>query len=64
MITNPQDFHGLSKWRAQDLAEFRSLVFRLVSIDGDIFLGYPADKREDRICVEIEKGSVVKATIQ
>jgi len=63
-MTNAQEFISLSKHRAQDLAEFKSLVFRLVSVDGEIFLGYPEDKRDDRICVEIEKGSVIKAVIQ
>jgi hypothetical protein len=60
-----EDFIGVSKFKAHDLAEANSLVYRLVSVDGAIFLGYPTDEpRTDRICVEIENGVVVKATIQ
>jgi|HubBroStandDraft_5_1064220.scaffolds.fasta_scaffold1218044_1 hypothetical protein len=59
------NFLNLSKFKAHDLAEANSLVYRLVSVDGAIFLGYPTDEpRTDRICVEIENGVVVKATIQ
>jgi hypothetical protein len=60
-----EDFIGVSKFKAHDLVEANSLVYRLVSVDGAIFLGYPTDElRTDRICVEIENGVVVKATIQ
>ena len=59
-----EEFLNVSKRTAQDMAEFKSLVFRLVSIDGEIFLGYPEDTRTDRICVEVEKGKVVVASIQ
>lgn len=58
------DFIGLSKKRAQDLAEAKYMIFRLISVDGEAFLPYPDDKRDDRICCEIEKSKVVKATIQ
>lgn len=57
-------FLGLTKKRAQDKAEEMNLIFRLVSVDGASFLGYPEDKRDDRVCVEIEASAVVKATIQ
>jgi hypothetical protein len=65
-MATASEFLGLSKKRAQDVAEFKSLVFRLVSVDGERFLGYPPEDetRNDRICVEVEKGAVVKATIQ
>jgi len=65
MIT-ADNFMGLTKKRAQDLAEAKSMIFRLISIDGDSFLPYPemTDKREDRICVEIENSKVIKAIIQ
>jgi len=63
-MATPEEFIGVSKHKAQDLAEYKSLVFRLVSVDGEVFLGYPEDVRTDRICVEIEKGKVVTATIQ
>jgi hypothetical protein len=60
-----EDFIGVSKRAAQDKSESLNLIFRLVSVDGVIFLGYPTDEpRTDRICVEIENGVVVKATIQ
>lgn len=64
MSADATKFLNLTKRSAQDLAEFQSLVFRLVSVDGERFLGYPDDTRTDRICVEIEKGTIVKATIQ
>lgn len=59
-------FLGLTKKGAQNKAEAMNLIFRLVRIDGADFLGYPSedDKREDRICVEIDNGNVSKATIQ
>lgn len=58
------DFIGLSKKRAQDVAEYNSLIFRLVRVDSEEMLGYPTDTNAERICVEIEKGIVVKASIQ
>jgi hypothetical protein len=63
-MTDANGFVGLSKTRAQDKAEAMNLIFRLVSVDGNSFLGYPEDTRDDRVCVEIQSGSVVKATIQ
>jgi len=57
-------FLGLTKKGAQNKAEEMNLIFRLVSVDGSNFLGYPEDNRDDRICVEIDKGAVTKATIQ
>jgi hypothetical protein len=57
-----EDFLGLSKKGAQDKAESRNLIFRLIRVDGDNFFSYPEDKREDRICVEIDKGKVSKVT--
>jgi hypothetical protein len=61
---NANDFINLAKHRAQDLAEYNCLIFRLVSNDGEIILGYPEDKRTDRICVEIVNGKVKNASIQ
>ena len=63
---NAEDFISLPKKNAQDLAEQLNLIFRLVRVDDRILFGYPAedDKRDDRICVEIEKGKVVQAAIQ
>ena len=58
------DFLNISKKRAQDLAESNYLIFRLVSVDDEIILGYPTDKRDDRICVEIKNEKVVQASIQ
>ena len=57
-------FLGLSKKRAQDVAEGKNMIFRLIRIDGESFYGYPEDKREDRVCIEIDKGAVTKASIQ
>lgn len=61
-----KSFIGLSKKNAQDLAENNNLIFRLVSLNGELYLGYPDenDKRSDRICVEIDKGKVTKASLQ
>lgn len=56
------DFVGMTKHRAQDVAEKRNLIFRLISVDGDPYLSYPEDERQDRVCVEIENGKVAKAT--
>lgn len=57
-------FMGLTKKGAQNKAEALNLIFRLIRIDGENFYGYPDDKREDRICVEIDNGAVTKASIQ
>jgi len=61
-----ESFIGLTKKSAQNKAEAENLIFRLVSIDKEPYLSYPAedDVRNDRICVEIENGKVVKATLQ
>jgi len=63
-MVNASDFIGLSKKKAQDVCEARSLIFRLVSVDGEHFLGYPEDVRDDRVCVEIKKEKVVAAKVQ
>lgn len=57
-------FVGMSKHKIQDLCEKKNLIYRLVSSDGEKFLGYPEDKRDDRVCVELEGGKVKKAVIQ
>lgn len=61
---NAGDFVGLSKKGAQNKAEALNMIFRLVKLDGEVYLGYPEDVRDDRICVEIEDEKVVVATIQ
>lgn len=58
------NFLGKSKKDAQNLAEIYNMIFRLIRIDDRQFFDYPEDNREDRICVEIEKGKVSKAIIQ
>jgi hypothetical protein len=58
------EFLGMSKKRAQDVAESKNMIFRLISIDGDPFMSYPEDQRTDRVCVEIVSGKVIKAVIQ
>lgn len=62
---NADAFLGLSKKRAQDVAEGKNMIFRLISIDGEQFFHYPGpdDIRTDRVCVEIENGKIVRATI-
>jgi hypothetical protein len=59
-----KQFLKLSKKSAQDKSERMNLIFRLIRIDQNQFLSYPEDKREDRICIEIDKGEVTKAVIQ
>ena len=59
-----ENFIGLSKKSAQDLAEINNLIFRLIRVDERLLQEYPEDKREDRVCVEIDKGSVSKALLQ
>jgi hypothetical protein len=58
------NFIGLSKTSAQNLCEAQSFIFRLISVDGEAFFAYPDDARTDRVCIEIEKGKVSKASIQ
>lgn len=58
-----EQFIGLTKKRAQDLADKNNLIFWLVRIDGVDFLGEPKDIRDDRICVELNKCEIIKATI-
>jgi hypothetical protein len=59
-----EQFKGLSKKQAQQLAEIKNLIFRLIIVDGEQFFSMPEDQRDDRVCVEIENGQVVKASIQ
>jgi hypothetical protein len=63
-MSEAKDFEGLTKKGAQNKAEAENLIFRLIKVDGAEFLAYPEDTRTDRICIEIEGGKVVKATIQ
>lgn len=44
-------FIGLTKKRTQDLAEAKSLIFRLISIDGEAYFSYPEDDCKDRVCI-------------
>jgi len=63
IATKASDFLGLTKLGAQGKAEACYMIFRLVSIDGEKFLGYPpvGDVCADRICVEITNGVVSSA---
>jgi hypothetical protein len=56
-------FIGMTKKTAQNKAEELNLIFRLIRIDGQEFFKFPEDKREDRICIEIDNGNVTKAVI-
>lgn len=58
------DFIGKSKKTAQDIAEKRNMIFRLIQSDDESFFPYPEDTRHDRVCIELKNGKVVKATIQ
>lgn len=59
-----EDFIGMSKKRAQDAAEIRNFIFRVIRVDTDKYMDYPEDIRTDRICVEVDNGKVTKASIQ
>jgi hypothetical protein len=63
-MAKAEDYVGMTKKDAQNKAEADNLVFRLVSVDGETFLGLPEDVREDRVCVVIKNGKVEEATIQ
>lgn len=58
------EFVGLSKKDAQNLCDVRNFIFRLIRVDERNMLSYPEDTRIDRVCVELEKGRVVKAILQ
>jgi hypothetical protein len=63
-MVNVSDLVGLGKRDAQNKSELKNLIWRLVSVNGERFLGWPEDKREDRVCVEIVNEKVVSAVIQ
>jgi hypothetical protein len=54
---------GMSKKEAQNFAEMNNLIFRLMTIDNEKYLESPVDQRDDRLCVDIEKGRVTRALI-
>jgi hypothetical protein len=62
--TVAEKYLNLPKKEAQNLAEKSNIIFRLISVDGEPYFSYPEDERTDRICVEITKGKVSKATVQ
>lgn len=63
MIITTDEFIGLTKKQAQDKAESKNLIFRLIKINGRDFFDYPEETRTDRICIEIENDRVSKATL-
>lgn len=63
-MANAESYVGMTKKSAQSKSEFENLIYRVVSVDGEKFLGFPEDKREDRVCVIIENGKVIQAFIQ
>jgi hypothetical protein len=64
MTSVTEKYLNLPKKEAQNLAEKNNFIFRLISIDGEPYLPYPEDQRDDRVCVEIVSGKVSKATVQ
>ena len=58
------EFLGLTKKQAQNKAEAKNFIFRLIRINNDNYMSYPDDVRQDRVCIEIDAGAVSKATIQ
>jgi hypothetical protein len=63
-MADATSFLGMSKKGAQNKAENQNLIFRLIRVDTEPFLSYPEDVRTDRICIEMDNGTVSKATIQ
>lgn len=61
---NEEKYLGQSKRSAQFMAESDNFLFRLISVDGEQFMNYPEDHRDDRICVEIVANKVVKVSFQ
>jgi len=59
-----EQYLNLSKRSAQNLAEAQNFLFRLISVDGDPFMPYPEDTRDDRVCIEITAGKVSKVVFQ
>ena len=63
MLNVESQFIGLSKKHAQDLAEAKNMLFRLIRSDDEDFFSYPMDERQDRICVELDSGLVSRARV-
>ena len=59
-----EDFVGLTRTGAEDMADRLGFIYRLISVDGEPYFSYPEDHRDDRVCVEVERGKVAKASIQ
>lgn len=59
-----EDYLGLTKKMAQDKAEGKNMIFRLIRMDKEGFFTYPDDndKRDDRVCIEIDNGKVSKVS--
>jgi len=61
---NSEQFLGLAKKDAQNLADRMNLIFRLIRIGDKEFFKYPEEEsRGDIVCIEIDQSRVVKATI-
>lgn len=63
-MASGNDFLGMTKKAAQNAAEAKNMIFRLVSVDGEKYLGYPDDRRSDRVCVEVTDGKVTSAVVR
>lgn len=64
-IMDTNQFLGLSKKGAQNLAEAKNMIFQLSTVDGEVFFTPPeTQERTDRIYVDIEKGKVVKVLVR
>lgn len=62
-MNDAEQMKGMEKRAAQNFAERKNLIFRLVSVNGEMYLGKPEDSRTDRVCVEIVDNRVVEAYI-
>jgi hypothetical protein len=55
---------GMGKRQSQNKVEAMNMIYRLIRVDNETIQSYPEDVRDDRVCIEIESGKVVKAVIQ
>jgi hypothetical protein len=64
MSNSNKEYIGLTKKAAQDKAERQNLIFRLIRVDAEMYLSYPEDLREDRVCVEFDNGKATVAAMR
>lgn len=63
-MASADEYLGLTKKMAQDKAEGKNMIFRLIRIDSEPYFPYTDEMRTDRVCVEIDNGKITIATIR